>query len=63
MHDNHRSNVIDIHYDELLHETYNAWLLEIWDEEIWFPKSQCDLDEENKTITIPEWLAEKKGLD
>lgn len=33
---------------------------------VWVPKSQIeeadDLDEDTKSITIPEWLAQEKGL-
>lgn len=28
----------------------------------WIPKSQCEWDEENKIMTMPEWLAEEKGF-
>lgn len=51
-----------IDYDELKTETNKAWLLDIEGEEIWFPKSQCDLDEESSCIEIPKWLAKAKGL-
>lgn len=28
----------------------------------WLPKSQCEWDERDKTMTMPEWLALEKGL-
>lgn len=32
--------------------------------ELWLPiKSIEHIDEEHKTVTIPDWLAAKKGLD
>ena len=32
-------------YDELLHETADAWLLKIGDDQAWFPKSKCNIFE------------------
>ncbi len=29
---------------------------------VWLPKSQCQWDEEDATMTMPEWLAKEKGL-
>lgn len=29
---------------------------------VWLPKSQIEIDEHHKVITMPEWLAEEKGL-
>lgn len=49
-------------YDQLAVETNQAWLVEIDGEEMWLPKSQCELDRKAKTIGVPVWLAEKKGL-
>lgn len=28
----------------------------------WVPKSQCEWDEKDKTMQIPEWLAMDKGF-
>ena len=60
MSDFNEKDLYPIEYDSILHETDGAWLLEIDGDHIWFPKSQCDLDEEY--IWCPEWLAEKKRL-
>jgi len=51
------------YYDELLTQTDAAWLLRFDNEQIWLPKSQCDIDERTKEIDIPEWLAIEKGLE
>lgn len=65
-----RSNLIDISAI-LAHETEKAFLLDVGTEEnIWVPKSQCEIDVEEDDrlpgtaviVTLPEWLAEKKGL-
>ena len=50
-------------YDELIHETESAWLLSFDGEEIWFAKSECAIDENEKNIEVPEWLAIEKGLE
>lgn len=47
-------------FDELITETDDAWLLDIDCEEMWFPKSVCTI--EDTYITMPEWLADDKGL-
>ena len=54
---------------ELKHETDNAYLFNDGDQDYWIQKSQC----QNLTqlggsagthydVTIPEWLAETKGI-
>lgn len=55
---------VEIAYDEHIveAETADAWLLEIDDKRVWFPKSRCQLDDKHKTIEVPQWLAEKKDL-
>jgi len=58
-----RSIILEaIYFDELIKETEIAWLVKIDKEEIWFPKSQCELDEDDKKVEVPEWLAIEKGL-
>ena len=52
----------DYHYEELICQTEKAWLFLIEEKEHWLPKSQCKIDEEDKVISIPDWLAEEKGL-
>jgi hypothetical protein len=60
------SEPVEISFEELVRETPAAFLLKmeegIFGEKVWFPKSQCTLDEETKTIEVPEWLAIEKGL-
>ncbi len=57
------SKTLTYNYDSLEHETELAWLLVIGDEKIWLPKSICNIDEEDKLIDVPEWLAIEKGLE
>ena len=61
-----------LQYDELSAETKAAVLLKFGDDNKWVPKSQItgyDDDtgnwthRENNQVEIPDWLAEKKGLE
>lgn len=55
----------DFSYDQILKETDAAYLFDIYgdgEKEVWIPKSQIELDEEDCTFNIPRWLAEEKGL-
>lgn len=48
---------------EILHETDKAILIENLNEDnIWLPKSQIYIFDNQKTIEIPEWLAIDKEL-
>lgn len=49
-------------YDDLVTKTPRAWLLRFGDDDIWLPKSQCDLYEHSREVDVPNWLAEEKGL-
>jgi len=51
-----------IDFDELIKETDLSWLLKIDGDQIWFPKSRCEIDEDDGTIEVPEWLAIEKEL-
>jgi len=55
--------LVDIDYEEHVHETPEAHLFVVEDEKVWIPKSQLEhWDPGQNTFTIPEWLAEVKGL-
>lgn len=55
---------------EVHHETDNAYLFTdgsvdqtgIALNKFWLPKSQCDWDARAREMSLPEWLAEEKGL-
>lgn len=54
---------IPIDYDEMVHETDAAWLLDTAIGRIWFPKSLCSLEaDDEKYVLVPEWLAKEKEL-
>lgn len=55
------SEITDI-AGEIRHETELAWRFFDGKETVWLPKSQCEWDEDSKTMTMPVWLAKDKGL-
>ena len=55
------NDLIDIS-GEIKAETERAYRFYDGKETVWLPKSQCDWNEEEKTMTMPEWLAMEKGL-
>jgi hypothetical protein len=48
----------------VVHKTEAAILFHIddLDEDVWFPISQCELDDSETSILVPRWLVDKKGL-
>jgi hypothetical protein len=64
------SELVDLGFSSVETETADAWLIvfEVGtrgkkDVEAWMPKSQCEIDEKSRTIAVPLWLVEKKGLE
>jgi len=55
-------STVEVDFDELKAETPRAWLIRIDEDDIWIPKSVCDLDEQEGITEIPEWLAFEKEL-
>lgn len=56
-----KSNLIEVS-GEIKQETEKAYRFYDGERTVWLPKSQCQWDEEEKTMTIPEWLVEKRKL-
>jgi len=45
-------------------ETAKAYLVDVgFEENIWLPKSQIEIDTARNTILVPKWLAKEKGLE
>jgi len=44
------------------HETLEAFLLEIDEGEIWFPKSQIKYESGDGCVLVARWIAEEKNL-
>lgn len=54
---------------EIRNETDAAWLVRTapGQDPVWVPKSLCEIDtahlaQQSHVLTLPEWLANKKGL-
>lgn len=56
-----QTKLIDIS-GELRGQTEKAYRFFDGDKTVWLPKSQCQWDEEDKIMTMEEWLAMDKGL-
>jgi len=61
-----KSDLIDIAV-QLHHETEKAWRVSDTgenDKAVWIPKSQAELEPDGGVhlLTLPEWLANEKGL-
>jgi hypothetical protein len=52
----------DVDYEEYVTDTGKASLFVIDGEEVWLPSATIEVDIDSKTITMPRWLAYKKGL-
>ena len=50
---------------EVIARTDKAVLFRIedMDEDIWFPLSRCELNDDETQILVPEWLIRAKGLE
>jgi len=47
---------------EIKVETDKAVLINDGTKEVWLPKSQIEINREDKEVTMPEWLAIEKEL-
>jgi predicted kinase len=54
--------LVDIEDIRVLHETEKAYRIDNGTIVFWIPKSQCELSDDRKTLTLPEWLAIEKEL-
>lgn len=63
------NNTKIIKYQDIVARTERAVLLELCDEDddeskqVWFPFSQCELDEDECEIIVPDWLIYSEGLE
>lgn len=66
-----RDELVEVPYDHscMFRESEKSWFI-CWGETTserdesgkFFPKSQCKIDEDEKIIYVPEWLAKMKGV-
>jgi hypothetical protein len=47
---------------EIRAETEKAYLFYDGTRTVWLPKSQCEWDKDDKTMTMEQWLAKDKEL-
>lgn len=57
-----QTRVVDLNVDRWLTETPRSWLLLIGGKRIFCPKSNCEFDQDEGIVTMPEWLAIEKEL-
>lgn len=56
-----KSDLIDI-AGKIVFETEKAYRFDDGARQVWLPKSQCEWDPDDKTMAMPEWLAQEKEL-
>ncbi len=56
-----KTDLVDIS-GEIRGETAKAYRFWDGDQSVWLPKSQCQWDEREQTMTMPVWLAKEKEL-
>lgn len=54
--------LVDLTVDRWLTETDKAWLLIVNGKRVWLAKSQCEFDEDEGIVTMPESQAIDKEL-
>ena len=55
---------VEIIYDYIITETKYAFHISIDEKTYWFGKNApIEVDEQNKTITMPMWLCKKESLE
>lgn len=53
----------NIKYDKFLQSCENSWLVQIDNQQCYFPYSLCELDDVSQVISCPLWLVIKKELE
>lgn len=61
---------VEIDIVGVMSETSMAWKVKLGEPDNpfdktpseWLPKSQCDMADDKKSVSVPEWLAIEKGL-
>jgi hypothetical protein len=58
------SEVVDLEFEEIVHETERAYKLrfEDVDDDVWVPISLAEIDRDERVVTVPAWWADKEGL-
>ena len=56
-----QANLVAVRYEYIEHETDDAILFEMGGGQVWIPRSQIEITEDER-IWIPKWLAKEKDL-
>jgi len=57
--------MVEVTYDRIIKKTDRAWIFAIDKDDVIIPESEMENgepDEDDKTFSIPQWLAEDRGL-
>lgn len=59
-----RSNLADVDYDfiKIDDPQYDSVLFVIDGKDVWLPRSQIEIDTDDNTIAMPQWLAEDEEI-
>lgn len=55
--------IITLQYDYMKRKSSKAWLLVFNRKRAWLAKNLCEIDTKTTTINVPQWLAEKYGIE
>lgn len=55
--------IVDLKYDDIIHETEAAHLFNFGGKEVWLPRSWCEVDERDKVVSLPEDRAIEKEIE
>lgn len=55
--------LVELKFDDIVHATERAYLLQFDQERVWLPKSEVKIDEKAQTVECPPWLVEKNSLE
>jgi hypothetical protein len=56
------SQLVDVDYEEIIHETEKATLFAIDGKDTWIPKSICEIDRDAKKVRVRYQYAYRVGL-
>lgn len=58
------SDIVDVDYSVIKIDDpkYKGILFKIDGKDVWLPRSLIEVDEDDKTVAMPKWLAQEKGL-
>jgi hypothetical protein len=58
------SRVVDLKFSRIKHETEKAFLFVFGSKhEVWLPKSLCEVDLQDKVVTLPENIAVDREIE